>query len=388
MLEPGLYEQVINKQIQSELTGSSDDLKRVEKIDGAEASEILSKYVSEVLHKALDRISDDENLEAKIDLVNKVVGLISEENDLNDLKELAVADSAEQLLALLSENDPMYKIGQRKAKDIVRPETSVAQSSLFTGAVHEPQMYSELRKEMETADRIDMLVSFIKWSGLRLLFKELKDFVDRGGQLRIITTSYMGATDVKAIEELSKLPGTEVRISYDTKRTRLHAKAYIFYRKTGFTTAYVGSSNMSNVAMSSGLEWNIKVTTKDMASTIQKIEATFDSYWNSTTFEKYTHDSYDKLKKALRAERHGEKTEGYGFIVDINPYPYQQEILDRLDAERKIRGRNKNLVVAATGTGKTLIAAFDYRRFCKRNPEKQNKLLFVVHREESKLEVG
>ncbi|WP_026509230.1 phospholipase D-like domain-containing protein [Butyrivibrio sp. LC3010] len=320
MLEPGLYEQVINKQIQSELTGSSDDLKRVEKIDGAEASEILSKYVSEVLHKALDRISDDENLEAKIDLVNKVVGLISEENDLNDLKELAVADSAEQLLALLSENDPMYKIGQRKAKDIVRPETSVAQSSLFTGAIHEPQMYSELRKEMETADRIDMLVSFIKWSGLRLLFKELKDFVDRGGKLRIITTSYMGATDVKAIEELSKLPGTEVRISYDTKRTRLHAKAYIFYRKTGFTTAYVGSSNMSNVAMSSGLEWNIKVTTKDMAPTIQKIEATFDSYWNSTTFEKYTHDSYDKLKKALRAERHGEKTEGYGFIVDINPY--------------------------------------------------------------------
>jgi superfamily II DNA or RNA helicase len=134
--------------------------------------------------------------------------------------------------------------------------------------------------------------------------------------------------------------------------------------------------------MSSGLEWNIKVTTKDMAPTIQKIEATFDSYWNSATFEKYSHDSYDKLKKALRAERYGDRTEGFGFIVDINPYPYQQEILDRLDAERVIRGRNKNLVVAATGTGKTLIAAFDYRRFCKRNPEKRNNLLFVVHREE------
>ncbi len=382
MLEPGLYEQVINKQIQSELSGSADDLKSVEKIDGAEASEILTRYVSEVVHKALDRISDDEHLDAKIDLVNKVVGLISAENDMGDLKDMAVSENAEQLLALLSENDPMYRIGQRKAKDIVRPETSVAQSGLFTGAIHEPQMYSELRKEMETADRIDMLVSFIKWSGLRLLYKELKDFVDRGGQLRIITTSYMGATDVKAIEELSKLPNTEVRISYDTKRTRLHAKAYIFYRRSGFTTAYVGSSNMSNVAMSSGLEWNIKVTTKDMAPTIQKVEATFDSYWNSAIFEKYSHDSYDKLKKALNAERHGDRIEGYGFIVDINPYPYQQEILDRLDAERVIRGRNKNLVVAATGTGKTLIAAFDYRRFCKRNPEKRNTLLFVVHREE------
>jgi superfamily II DNA or RNA helicase len=382
MLEPGLYEQVINKQIQSELSDAAEDLKRVEKIDGAEASEILSRYVSEVVHKALDRIADDENLETKIELVNKVVGLISDEDELGDLKELAVADSAEQLLALLSDNDPMYKIGQRKAKDIVRPETSVAQSSLFTGAIHEPQMYSELKKEMETADRIDMLVSFIKWSGLRLLYDELKSFTERGGKLRIITTSYMGATDAKAIDELCDLTGAEVRISYDTKRTRLHAKAYIFYRNTGFTTAYVGSSNMSNVAMSSGLEWNIKVTTKDMKPTIDKIKATFDSYWNSAVFEKYTHDSYDKLRSALRAERRGQNSEGYGFIVDINPYPYQKEILDRLDAERIIRGRNKNLVVAATGTGKTLIAAFDYRRFCKRHPEKQNKLLFVVHREE------
>jgi superfamily II DNA or RNA helicase len=382
MLEPGLYEQVINKQIQSELQGSSEDLKLVEKIDSAEASEVLARYVSEVVHKALDRISEDGDLSSKVDLVNRVVGLISNDANMDDLKEMTVADSAEQLLALLSETDPMYKIGQKKAKDIVRPETSVAQSSLFTGAVHEPQMYSELKKEMETADRIDMLVSFIKWSGLRLLFEELKAFVGRGGQLRIITTSYMGATDVKAIEELSKLSNTEIRISYDTKRTRLHAKSYIFYRKTGFTTAYVGSSNMSNVAMSSGLEWNIKVTTKDMAPTIQKIAATFDSYWHSSNFEKYTADSYDKLKKALKAERYGEKTNSFGFIIDVNPYPYQQEILDRLDAERILRGRNKNLVVAATGTGKTLIAAFDYRRYCKRNPDKQNKLLFVVHREE------
>lgn len=382
MLEPGLYEQVINKQIQSELQGSSEDLKLVEKIDSAEASEVLARYVSEIVHKALDRISDDGDLTSKVDLVNKVVSLISNDANMDDLKEMAVTDSAEQLLALLSEKDPMYQIGQKKAKDIVRPETSVAQSSLFTGAMHEPQMYSELKKEMETADRIDMLVSFIKWSGLRLLFDELKAFVGRGGQLRIITTSYMGATDVKAIEELSKLTNTEVRISYDTKRTRLHAKAYIFYRKTGFTTAYVGSSNMSNVAMSSGLEWNIKVTTKDMAPTIQKIAATFDSYWHSKNFEKYTEDSYEKLNKALKAERYGEQTNSVGFIVDVNPYPYQQEILDRLDAERIIRGRNKNLVVAATGTGKTLIAAFDYRRYCKRNPDKQNKLLFVVHREE------
>lgn len=381
-LHPGLYEQVINTGLQEALESTPEDAKLISKIDQAESPEVLTSYVSEVVHKALERLSDTGDLTSQISLVNKLVDIISRTENMEDLKDLQVTKSAEQLLALLSQTDPMYQLGKKKAADIVRPDTSIARSSLFTGASHEPQMYLELKKEMKSADRIDMLVSFIKWSGLRLLYDELKAFVQRGGELRIITTSYMGATDVKAIEELSKLPNTTVRISYDTKRTRLHAKAYIFYRKTGFTTAYVGSSNMSNVAMSSGLEWNIKVTNKDMAPTIHKIAATFDSYLNSPNFELYTNDSLGKLQKALDKERHGDKPDTPTFLVDVNPYPYQQEILDRLDAERIIRGRNKNLIVAATGTGKTLIAAFDYRRYCKNNPGAPNKILFVVHREE------
>ena len=168
----------------------------------------------------------------------------------------------------------------------------------------------------------------------------------------------MGATDVKAIEELRKLSNTHIKVSYNTKTTRLHAKAYIFYRETGFTTAYVGSSNLSNAALTSGLEWNTKVTRRDLPETIDKIAATFEYYWNDREFEYYAEDQRERLARALKAEKYFDTNNADVYTMDINPYSYQQEILDKLEAERTVRGYTRNLVVAATGTGKTAISAF------------------------------
>ena len=382
MLQPGLYEQVINHQLDTELSAVAEARKSTAPIDKAEASKVLSQYLSEVIESGLDNVRDNGgDLSAQIALTNQIVRLIQNTTKEADFAAMGVAQRAEQLLALLRESDPRLAAG-KSAKDVERPETSIAQSSLFTGAIHEPQMFTELKKEIVSADRIDMLVSFIKWSGLRLIIDELREFTQNGGQLRIITTSYMGATDMKAIEELRKLPNTLIKVSYDTKRTRLHAKTYVFYRDTGFTTAYVGSSNLSNAAISSGLEWNVKVTRKDLPETIDKIAATFESYWNSNEFEYYSEDQRERLARALKAEKYMDGSHAEIYTMDITPYSYQQEILDRLEAERTVRGFNRNLVVAATGTGKTVISALDYKRFRKQHPGQKCRLLFVAHREE------
>lgn len=348
MLKSGLYEQVINKEIDAELRALEDKVPERAPIDQAEGAKVLAKYIAEIVEKGLTNVGDSQGkMAAQIGLANKIITTIIDETKEEAFHDLEITDRAEQLLALLDKQNSVIQLDGKQR--VPRPQTSIAQSSLFTGAIHEPQMFTELKKEILSANRIDMLVSFIKWSGLRLLINELTEFTQKGGELRIITTSYMGATDLKAIEELRQLPHTQIKVSYDTKRTRLHAKTYVFYRDTGFTTAYVGSSNLSNAAISSGLEWNVKVTQKDLPETIDKIKGTFDSYWNTSEFEYYEETQKERLSRALKSEKYFAQNNAEAYTFDIMPYAYQQEILDQLEAEREVRGQYKNLLVAATG---------------------------------------
>lgn len=194
----------------------------------------------------------------------------------------------------------------------------------------------------------------------------------------------MGASEFKAIKFLSELPNTEVKISYDTQRTRLHAKSYMFHRNTGFTTAYIGSSNISKDAMTTGLEWNMKVSEKDSKNIVDKFKAIFESYFNDEEFKTFTEEDEEKLKMELKKARVSElKNENNDIVnIDVRPYHYQKEILDTLSVERDVLGHNKNLVVAATGVGKTVISAFDYKNFKSQNKGKVNRLLFIAHRED------
>jgi len=381
-LPNGIYEQVINEYISGKLQSLNNSWKTEKnKIEIEDSKTILSNYLALIIKKSLHHIKDkNQKIESQIEVCNHIIKYLSEISGEGKINECCIGEEAEILLSLY---DQMH-YPEITAQSIVRPETSIAQSSLFTGSSIEPSMVSELKKEILSADRIEILVSFVKWGGLRLIENELIEFSKTKKPIKIITTSYMGATDYKAVEFLSNLENCEVKISYDTKRTRLHAKAYTFYRASGFSTSYIGSSNLSNPAITSGLEWNIKITEKDNSDLLKKVEATFETYWNDSEFLTFKKEDSDILKEALQKEKGYTPEGGFSNPFEIIPYYYQKEILEKLKAEREIHNSYKNLIVAATGTGKTVISAFDYKRLYKSKfkPGHYPKLLFVAHREE------
>ncbi|MCT2534771.1 DUF3427 domain-containing protein [Aquibacillus koreensis] len=386
MPNQGIYEEIISKHLKSQLELLEKEEYEINKeaLDVEEARKALSSYITTITRKALNYVRDNQTDDKKalleqIETCNSIIDTLSKRLDDEEFSRLQIEEEGEVLTSIYSRINSVRSVKREK---VVRPVTSIAESSLFTGSTAEPDMLSELKKEILSANEIDFLVSFVKWSGIRIIINELQTFTENGGKLRIITTSYMEATDYKAIMELSKLPNTEIKISYDVDRTRLHAKAYMFKRDTGFTTAYIGSSNLSNPALTSGLEWNLKVTEKDSFDIVKKFDATFESYWNDGEFHQFDHEleaDKEQLQQALKKKENQQND--FHFSFDIQPYYYQKEMLENLQAEREIFGRYKNLLVAATGVGKTVISAFDYRRFLKLNG-KRARLLFVAHREE------
>lgn len=269
------------------------------------------------------------------------------------------------------------------------PQIPLSLPWLFTAGQGDPSLLSELRKEMASADQVDMLMSFITWSGVRRILDVLEALTAPGAdgrprtRIRILTTTYTGATEYRAVEALALLPGVEVRISLDGRRTRLHAKAWVLHRQTGFGTAFVGSANLTGAALMGGLEWTVRFTQSGQGDLYAAAQAHFETLWNDPEFQPFdprnaAHGA--QLRQALRTEGSLGTPCATRTWFEIQPKAYQQEMLDRLAAERR-HGRTRNLLVAATGTGKTVVAAFDYLNRCRETGGKP-RLLFVAHRKE------
>lgn len=376
----GIYEQLISSLISKKIE-TLDKNKfyiKTTAIDKYEASNILSQYLIRIIAFALNSITGEDSLEKQINLTNKIIFLIKEELSNQDFNNDILNTNTSILNAILPKINFNINDYDKYVKEIT-PYTGLTQSELFTGSNVGISLESEIKKEILSSNKIYLLVSFIKWTGIRIFEKELREFTSQGKKLKIITTSYMGATDLKAVKFLASLPNTGVKVSYNTANERLHAKSYLFFRDTGFHTGYIGSSNISKSALTSGLEWNLKVTTAEISHIIEKFARTFETYWEDKDFELFCESDSLKLKDALKSNTIKDKGNAVTYF-DLRPFPYQEEILEELKAQREIHDRYKNLLVAATGTGKTVISAFDYKSF--KNSNHSAKLLFIAHRKE------
>ncbi|QNN55133.1 DUF3427 domain-containing protein [Nocardioides mesophilus] len=343
----------------------------VDAVDVADQPHVLSRHLQSVIERALTATKDPA---ARLALVNGVLDHLNEATD-------QVSDPPRQLLRLVDDSP----FGQPPA-GAIRPRTPLSDAALLTNTHGEPSLGAELRAELDSSDTVDLLCAFVKWHGIRLLEQELGRIKRRGTPFRVVTTTYMGATERAALDRLVREFDAQVKIQYDAQRTRLHAKAWMFRRNTGFDTAYVGSSNLSRAALLDGVEWNVRLSHVGTPTLLEKFSATFNTYWNDRSFESYDPDvDRDRLDDAL-AEASGRSQHSRVTIslsgLEVRPYPYQQEMLEALDVERTVHGRHRNLLVAATGTGKTVVAALDYRGLCNEETGDRPSLLFVAHRKE------
>lgn len=366
-LTEGVYENLINKDIRDKELGGL--VIEEAELDSAESPRLFADYISEAIRHRLE----DESLsnQDRMDFANKIL------SDVGVDKSQLIDDPDKILSAVFSK--------QRKTElaltntTIKRPASGFRSSSLFTGGQSVLSLTEEIDKDIASADRIFMIVSFLRLSGLRLIINQLRDFCSQPGHsLKVITTTYCGFTDAKAVEQLSNLPNTEIRISYNTEIERLHAKAYIFERNSGFSTAYIGSSNLSKSAHTDGLEWNVRVTNVENPHIIKASIATFEQYWNSPNFEDFRIGGIDKFIQEVGKIKTPALSQDVLQVYSI--LPHQKAILDKLSVLRN-QGINRNLIVAATGTGKTVISAFDYQRFRQQN-HGRCRLLYIAHREE------
>lgn len=375
-LQRGIYEHLITEQLAHQLAHTQEVLVQSGKLDPADTPRALAQHIAALAERAL-RVAagaDEDKLRHQVDLANQIAAAIGALSPLASAPQDQIVDAHRILHAIAAPPTP-------PAQPVFpsRPSTPLSTGALLVNGRHQPRIGHEVTYEMASADSVDLLCAFIKWYGLRLIEPAIRDLIARGGRLRVITTTYMGATDQRALERLAEL-GADIKISYETRTTRLHAKAWLFRRNNGMTTAYVGSSNLSKSALVDGVEWNVRISNVEQPHVIDTFDATFEDYWNDPAFEAYdpTQDG-ERLGHALRGER-GDEAPAEIANLDVRPYPYQAEVLADLDAERQVHGRWRNLVVMATGTGKTVVAALDYRRLVRNKTV--DSLLFVAHQEQ------
>lgn len=365
----GLYEVLVTEALAARLRELDPGLEpRQEALRREEAADRLALHLGRVLQQVVAALPDEERVERGVALARDLIARIDE----------AIGGAGAGPDAPLAPGSVLRALAARlpdgRAEEIAQPLVPLLDTTLLTNAPGEPRVGHQLATEIRSADRIDLVMAFIRRSGIRPLLHALRDQAGSGRPLRVLTTTYTGSTEAAALDELIAAGG-EVRVSYDTSSTRLHAKAWLFHRESGFSTAYIGSSNLTRAAQQSGLEWNVRVSAARNQAVVEKVAAVFEGYWNHPDFVPYERQEF--LERRQAAGRPG--PEGHISPIELRPEPFQERLLEEIAVARR-RGLHRNLLVAATGTGKTVMAALDYLRLREELP--RARLLFVAHRKE------
>jgi superfamily II DNA or RNA helicase/HKD family nuclease len=373
-LVPGLYETLVTRELQEAIAELGDGVVDLQPADPGDAHRAVAEHVRRLVERALRSLPEATRLAAQAELCNELMASI------RGVPEGAAPESAEELVSPLSILREVREPGRLNAAALAvrRPLVPLDSADLLVNARDQPSVGAAIEREIHSADGIDLLCAFVRWSGLRTVRPALEAFRQAGRPLRVITTVYTGSTERKALDWLVSI-GASVKVSYDTRTTRLHAKAWLFERESGYSTAFIGSSNLTHSSLLDGVEWNVRLAQASTPDLLDKFKAAFDSYWADPDYESY--DPTRDAEKFDRAVRSTSQAVGSPVVhFDLHPYPFQREMLQALTVERERHGRFHNLVVAATGTGKTMVAAFDYLQIRKFIPNPS--LLFVAHRKE------
>ena len=365
---PGLYDRLIDSLLHHQLASLDGQrlLAEIQSVDPIEIPERVGEVIGEWVNRSLAAHRLGGRADAASKLAKEVLDTILRLFPHPAHPGLHIEKDLLRLTAIEYQAPTGEPIRTR------RPLTPLRDTVLMTNGRSQAAVGHEIAAEIESADRIDLVLAYICWSGIRHLLEALRRHVEAGKSLRVITTTYTGTTELRALEELSGIGG-KIEISYETSSTRLHAKAWLFHRESGFSTVYIGSSNLTHSAQVTGQEWNVRASQRLNPELIEAFERAFSTYWEDPHFEDLDAERFSQANSAAT------RNDAILTPFPIEPYPFQRQILDRLQIERD-RGRLNNLIVAATGTGKTVVAALDYRRL--RGAEPRARLLFVAHRTE------
>ena len=367
-LEPGLYELLVTTGLNDRLRTMDQRLLGREGLHRAEVSDRVALHLGREIERALAGVPESERVEAGVAVVRALLAKLDELIESADIGLEVLVEPGEVLRSVT-----MFQ-PDGTPRPVDSPLIPILDTTLLTNAPGEPRVGHQVAAEVGSANSIDVLMAFVRSSGINPLREALRRHCAEGRKLRLLTTTYTGSTQREALDLLVDL-GADIRISYDISTTRLHAKAWLFHRASGFSTAYIGSSNLTYSAQVSGLEWNVRISGARNPDVIDKVRAVFDTYWENPDFRRYDPDEFER--ETERDARRGPAI--YLSPVAITPLPFQERLLEEL-AVARVAGHHRNLLVSATGTGKTVMAALDYMRV--RSTLSRNRLLFVAHRQE------